>query len=152
MYPRKYVRGLRCPYYLSSPVSMIEEKVHVNLSLFCRRDCLGSESDFLKVTYQVSAGFKLWPGSSYSTFPHLPGLVFFLFCSFTSEESSMLSGATVVSLRFWVMASVFHDPHLIQILRESSFEGISISGSAGARRGWSGPKACPRATFQKAVP
>lgn len=131
---------------------MIEEKVHVNLSLFCRRDCLGSESDFLKVTYQVSAGFKLWPGSSYSTFPHLPGLVFFLFCSFTSEESSMLSGATVVSLRFWVMASVFHDPHLIQILRESSFEGISISGSAGARRGWSGPKACPRATFQKAVP
>lgn len=42
----------------------------------------------------------------------------------------MLSGATVVSLRFWELAPVFHDPHLIQILSASSLEGTSLSGKA----------------------
>lgn len=65
-----------------------------------------------------------------------PSHTFCLFCSITLEEGSMLSGATVVSLRLWVMALVPHDPHWrldprpIQILRASSFEGISMLGKA----------------------
>lgn len=70
------------------------------------------------------------------------------------------------------MASVFHDArqsldlHLIPILRARSLEGTSMSEKGrleskpasriaaewDAPRGWSGPKACPRATVQKSTP
>lgn len=63
----------------------------------------------------------------------LPSHVVQAFCPVTLEESSQLPGAAVVSLRFWVTASMFDDPPRSRISETARLKKLLCQGKQGQK-------------------